>query len=106
MTAYLAFTRTGPTRGVVEMLERVRVAARRFRIRCPACGWQPGASSRWACVDTGAPEHFAPGCGTAWNTFDTRGCCPGCSYQWQWTVCLQCHGWARHEDWYVPDADD
>jgi hypothetical protein len=102
----LAFKRDEPSRGVADVVRRMRETARRHRIRCPSCGWQPGATSRWGCVTTAAPEHFGPGCGTEWNTFDTQGRCPGCAHQWQWTACLQCHAWARHEDWYVPEDAD
>ena len=70
------------------------------RIRCPRCRWQPNASSRWSCADCAFPEYYFGGCGTAWNTFSTRGLCPGCGHQWHWTICLACGGWALHEDWY------
>jgi len=70
------------------------------RIRCPLCGWQPSASCRWSCVRVNTPEPFFMGCGTVWNTFLTRGRCPGCSHQWRWTSCLRCAGWSLHEDWY------
>ena len=70
------------------------------RIRCPLCSWKPNASSCWYCGDCDSPEYFYHGCGTAWNTFNTRGLCPGCAHQWLWTVCLRCCGWSRHEDWY------
>lgn len=70
------------------------------RIRCPRCRWQPSASSLWFCADCGFPEYYFGGCGTAWNTFTTRGMCPGCGHQWRWTSCLACHGWSLHEDWY------
>jgi hypothetical protein len=75
-------------------------------IRCPHCGWQPDASSRWCCHAGDSPEPFFHGCGTIWNTFATRGCCPGCSHQWQWTSCLRCDGWSPHEDWYEQDSHD
>ena len=69
-------------------------------IRCPRCGWRPSASSRWYCESTDTPERFFNGCGTVWNTFATRGCCPGCTHQWKWTSCLRCGEWSLHEDWY------
>jgi len=69
-------------------------------IRCPICSWRPAASSRWYCYCAGTPEPFFRGCGTAWNTFATRGRCPGCSHQWLWTTCLQCHQASLHRDWY------
>jgi len=69
-------------------------------IRCPLCAWRPLASSRWSCDPIRSPEPFFNGCGTMWNTFLTRGCCPGCSHQWRWTSCLRCHQWSRHDDWY------
>lgn len=70
------------------------------RIRCPLCSWHPDASSRWCCDPSQSPEPFFPGCRTVWNTFATRGVCPGCSHQWTWTSCLRCHGWSLHADWY------
>jgi hypothetical protein len=69
-------------------------------IRCPLCRWQPTPSSTWTCYGRGTPEGFFGGCGTSWNTFLTRGRCPGCAHQWRWTVCLRCSGWSLHEDWY------
>ena len=70
------------------------------RIRCPSCRWQPAPSSVWSCQGGDGPEPFFEGCGTVWNTFSTRGRCPGCDHQWRWTVCLRCAGWSLHEDWY------
>jgi hypothetical protein len=70
------------------------------RIRCPLCKWRPRPSSRWYCGDCDYPEYFFDACGTAWNTFTTRGRCPGCGHQWRWTICLSCQGWSRHEEWY------
>lgn len=75
------------------------------RIRCPHCLWQPGSGSRWWCGSVEAPE-FYRGCGTAWNTFDTRGVCPGCSHQWRHTSCLRCGQWSLHEDWYDRADED
>ena len=77
----------------------------RARIRCPLCEWQPPEWSRWCCLRTPAPEGFFGGCGTVWNTFSTRGRCPGCQHQWRWTKCLQCDGWSPHEDWYEEEDD-
>ena len=73
------------------------------RIRCPHCRWQPERGSRWLCYPAGAPEFFFGGCGASWNTFDTRGRCPGCSHQWRFTSCLACSKWALHDDWYEPE---
>jgi hypothetical protein len=70
------------------------------RIRCPACKWQPQASSRWTCFDADGTEHSQGGCWTEWNTFDTRGKCPGCGHQWIRTTCLRCAVHSLHEDWY------
>jgi hypothetical protein len=60
------------------------------KIRCPKCAWEPRASDRWSCE-----------CGFCWNTFDTRGLCPACNYQWEHTMCLRCKEWSRHKDWYT-----
>ena len=69
-------------------------------IRCPRCSWQPQASSRWSCYWADCPEPPFDACGTSWNTFSTRGRCPGCSHQWRWTSCLRCGQWSLHLDWY------
>lgn len=89
--------------GVVE--EIGEDASEGGRLRCPLCGWRPAASSRWYCADCAHPEYFFAGCGAVWNTFDTRGRCPGCAHQWRWTSCLGCGGWSLHEDWYATDSD-
>ena len=70
-------------------------------IRCPACSWQPKSNSRWFCMSMGPPENFTAGCGNGWNTFDTRGVCSGCKYQWKHTTCLDCSVTSLHDDWYV-----
>ena len=70
------------------------------RIRCPLCSWRPDSSSMWSCWAEDTPEPPFNWCGTSFNTFLTRGRCPGCQHQWQWTSCLRCHGWSLHEDWY------
>src|SRR4051794_30533938 len=69
-------------------------------IRCPLCRWHPSPSSRWSCLSLDGPEPPFPACGAVWNTFSTRGRCPGCSHQWRWTSCLRCGEWSLHEDWY------
>lgn len=81
-------------------------AERPNAIRCPRCGWHPSAASRWSCNAEQTPEPVFPGCGTVWNTFDTRGRCPGCQHQWQWTSCLSCGEWSPHLEWYEPPGDD
>ena len=62
------------------------------RIRCPKCRWEPRQDSLWSCT-----------CWHTWNTFDTAGLCPGCGKQWEDTVCLSCHRWSKHRDWYSRD---
>ena len=67
-------------------------------IYCPLCAWQPSAMDRWWCY---------PGCQTVWNTFWTRGLCPGCEHQWLETMCLKCRRMSPHESWYhYPDGED
>ena len=74
-----------------------------YRIRCPRCQWQPQGSDRWVCWSGDGPEPPFDACGTAWNTFATRGRCPGCAHQWRWTSCLRCDQWSLHDDWYAED---
>ena len=76
------------------------IADRGQRIRCPACQWQPPRDTRWWCSSMGPPENFSGGCGHSWNTFDTRGLCPGCRHQWRYTTCLSCNVTSPHDDWY------
>lgn len=59
-------------------------------IRCPACRWHPLSSEIWMCR-----------CGHRWNTFDTRGRCPACQYQWTETHCRVCNAKSPHGDWYA-----
>jgi hypothetical protein len=58
-------------------------------IRCPKCKWTPRTKNRWNCK-----------CGHHWNTFDTRGLCPGCGNQCEITQCLQCGAKSLHREWY------
>jgi DNA-directed RNA polymerase subunit RPC12/RpoP len=74
-------------------------------IRCPLCSWRPSPSCRWACFWIDTPEPFFASCGASWNTFTTRGRCPGCGHQWKWTSCLSCGEWSLHEDWYEVRAE-
>lgn len=60
-------------------------------IYCPKCEWHPGPEDRWFCVAS---------CGTSWNTFWTRGVCPGCGVKWPSTQCLDCNQYSPHEAWY------
>jgi hypothetical protein len=64
------------------------------RIRCPKCRWQPRKHDRWQC---------RPECRHVWNTFDTRGVCPACGYQWTQTACPRCREWSPHADWYAAE---
>ena len=71
---------------------------REAEIYCPKCSWRPSATDRWVCN---------PSCGTEWNTFWTRGLCPGCGHRWLDTQCLGCAQWSPHETWYhYPDEQD
>ena len=65
--------------------------ADRAEIRCPKCERRPGPQDRWDCV---------PSCGTTWNTFWTRGVCPGCGVKWPITQCCECTKYSPHESWY------
>jgi hypothetical protein len=62
-----------------------------FEIYCPKCAWRPQPQDRWACE---------PACGTVWNTFWTRGLCPGCRKLWADTQCLACREFSPHKQWY------
>ena len=72
--------------------------AAKSAIWCPCCEWRPQAEDRWQCT---------PSCGTVWNTFWTRGVCPGCAVKWPKTQCLACKAFSPHEAWYHdPEADE
>ena len=95
------FVRSDTLRGPVVVHEERRHDEPDFdKIRCPRCRWHPSGHSRWSCDCLFTPEPPFDSCGTVWNTFSTRGRCPDCQHQWQWTSCLRCGGWSRHEDWY------
>jgi len=79
--------------------------AKQCRIRCPLCRWQPKPDDLWYCGDCAYPEYFFEGCGMMWNTFTTKGLCPGCAHQWRYTSCLRCAGWSLHEEWYSEEND-
>jgi hypothetical protein len=72
-------------------------------IRCPHCTWRPSPRDQWSCGGGSGPEPYR-GCGTTWNTFATRGLCPGCHHRWRWTLCPQCSTWSLHDDWYEDAA--
>jgi hypothetical protein len=63
-------------------------------ISCPKCRWRPKATDRWVC------DQKLGGCGTIWHTFDTRGVCPTCSWNWIITQCFSCKQFSPHEEWY------
>lgn len=75
--------------------DRLKDYAGAPKIRCPRCEWEPQREDRWSCS-----------CLFVWNTFDTGGVCPACQMRWLETMCLQCHDWSQHEDWYVHDGAD
>ena len=64
------------------------------RVMCPCCDAIPDGDARWQC-------EF---CWCAWNTFDTRGRCPGCDFTFPATFCPSCRRTTRHRDWYRPAA--
>lgn len=97
---FTAFKKTAESEEIIKKLREETDETDFQRIRCPHCKWRPTARSRWFCADADAPEFFYNSCGAMWNTFQTRGKCPGCNHQWKWTSCLRCARWARHEDWY------
>lgn len=67
-----------------------RVLGEGERVRCPACGRAPEAGTAWQCSY----------CHWSWDTFATRGVCPGCAAHYPVTQCFGCHAMSRHEDWY------
>src|SRR5512144_3056422 len=86
---------------ITATLERLRDEESFEGVRCPRCSWRPSSANLWSCFCDGrGPEPYFQGCGISWNTFSTRGLCPGCGHQWQWTICLRCGEWSLHEDWY------
>lgn len=72
------------------------------KIRCPICKWEPQPFHLWCCGYLYQEDYM--GCGTWWNTFETKGECPGCNHKWIWTTCLRCDESSRHEDWYEKTA--
>lgn len=98
---YILLQKTSSTEEIFEKASEKKSAEIDFsRIRCPLCRWQPNKSSRWLCADCDFPEYFYNGCWNEFNTFNSRGQCPGCLHRWRWTSCLRCACWSLHEDWY------
>ena len=93
-----------PTGVTERQIERQATRPDFSRIRCPICKWQPKPAHRWFCASCKYPEFFDAGCGMCWNTFSTRGRCPGCGHQWRWTACLNCAQWSLHEHWYEKNS--
>jgi hypothetical protein len=102
---FAAYRKTAESEEKLKSLERIEAEDEFARIRCPWCEWRPQSTSRWFCADCDAPEYFYAGCGTMWNTFETRGRCPGCAHQWRWTSCLRCQRWSPHDEWYEDGKD-
>jgi hypothetical protein len=63
-------------------------------IRCPLCAAVPTPDQRWGC-------QF---CACSWNTFATRGRCPGCNFRYRATMCLACERMSHHDDWYAREG--
>jgi hypothetical protein len=67
-----------------------------LNISCPKCGREPQESDIWVCDE----------CHTRWNTFQTRGKCPGCGKQFIDTQCSKskggCGQMSLNADWYEP----
>ena len=74
-------------------------------VRCPLCSWRPEPGSLWCCTGHDPAEPGFQGCGTVWDTFATRGLCPGCQHRWRWTKCFECDAWSPHDDWYEGSVD-
>ena len=97
----LFFKESRKTDDIVREITRLDDDDQFESIRCPLCGWRPKRSDLWCCFRSpDSPEPPFQFCGAEWNTFATHGRCIGCAHQWQWTSCLQCHEWSRHDDWY------
>jgi hypothetical protein len=92
----------GPVLPVIVTDDDLKSLDKSDQIRCPKCEWVPPDGSRWCCDHRHTPEPPFASCGTVWHTFSTRGRCPGCAHQWQWTSCLACGQFSPHEDWYQP----
>jgi hypothetical protein len=60
-------------------------------ICCPLCAAVATPDQRWHCRY----------CYCRWNTFATRGRCPGCNFHFRATTCLTCNRLSRHDDWYA-----
>ena len=63
---------------------------------CPGCGEAPPRGAYWQC------EH----CVTRFDTFETRGRCPGCGAWYLETACPHCHASNHVDAWYRPAAGE
>ncbi len=62
------------------------------QVVCPRCAAVPSGDPVWQC-------EF---CHCVWDTFKTRGRCPGCGFTYPATFCVACGHNSRHRDWYRP----
>jgi Zn-dependent protease len=72
---------------------RLERLPRHEHCRCPGCGKSPPRGEFWQC------EH----CVTRFDTFATRGRCPGCGAWYLETACPHCHALHHVDVWYRPE---
>jgi Zn-dependent protease len=73
---------------------RLEQLPRRWGCACPACEKSPPRGQFWMC------EH----CQSKFDTFATRGRCPGCGAWFLETTCPHCHATNHIDGWFKPDV--
>lgn len=73
-------------------LSRFEKLPRREAFACPSCKVSPPIGDFWICAQ----------CGTAFDPFQTRACCPRCGAQFAVTGCLDCGRSSPTSEWAAP----
>ena len=73
---------------------RLAKLPRRQGFACPSCRTAPPLGPFWKC---GA-------CGQSFDTFETRGVCPGCAHEYPVTMCLDCSEQRPMTEWAAADT--
>ncbi len=76
------------------LLARIAAAPRHAEAACPACKAHPLDGNFWQC------EH----CGTRFDTFASRGVCPGCGAEFPQTRCFDCLHASPMAQWFAQPA--
>jgi Zn-dependent protease len=91
MCVYLLMSCWGGMQQARVLLRREKMP-RRAGFACPSCKVAPPLGALWRCSK----------CSQSFDTFETRGKCPGCEAQYPITMCGECRRQYPMQEWEVP----